>query len=104
MSVAERGLGLSGGQRQSVGIARALVEDPEILLLDEPSNAMDQTSEQYLIDNLKSYIEGKTMLMVTQKLSTLVLTQRLIVMHNGVVVQDGARDDVLKALSGGQNG
>jgi len=104
MMVAERGLGLSGGQRQSVGIARALVENPEILLLDEPSNAMDQTSEQHLVDNLKSYIEGKTMLMVTQKLSTLVLTQRLIVMHQGRVVQDGARDDVLKALSGGQNG
>lgn len=104
MFVAERGLGLSGGQRQSVGIARALVENPEILLLDEPSNAMDQTSEQHLIDNLKSYIEGKTMLMVTQKLSTLVLTERLIVMHLGRVIQDGARDTVLKALSGGQNG
>lgn len=104
MAVAERGLGLSGGQRQSVGIARALVNDPEILLLDEPSNAMDQTSEQHLIDNIKGYIEGKTLLMVTQKLSTLVLTERLIVMHNGTVVQDGPRDAVLKALSGGQNG
>ncbi|MDO9209090.1 MAG: type I secretion system permease/ATPase [Sulfuricurvum sp.] len=104
MEVYERGLGLSGGQRQSVGIARALVDDPEMLLFDEPSNAMDQTSEQYLIDQLKSYIEGKTMLMVTQKLSTLVLTKRLIVMHNGAVVQDGMRDEVLKALSGAQNG
>lgn len=104
MEVYERGLGLSGGQRQSVGIARALVDDPEILLFDEPSNAMDQTSEQYLIEHLKSYIEGKTMLMVTQKLSTLVLTKRLIVMHNGAVVQDGMRDEVLKALSGAQNG
>ncbi len=104
MEVAERGLGLSGGQRQSVGIARALIGDNKILLFDEPSNAMDSTSEANLIRNLSTVIEGKTMLLVTQKLSILSITKRLIVMHNGVVVQDGARDEVLKALGGGANG
>ncbi|MDD2951388.1 MAG: type I secretion system permease/ATPase, partial [Sulfuricurvum sp.] len=89
MMVAERGMGLSGGQRQSVGIARALVEDPEILLFDEPSNAMDQTSEQNLMNSLKPSIEGKTMLMVTQKLSMLVLTERLMVIHEGSLIHDG---------------
>lgn len=104
MEVHERGLGLSGGQRQSVGVARALMNDPEILLLDEASNAMDQTSEQKLIHGLMDVCQNKTMLMVTQKLSMLVLTERLIVMHNGAVIQDGKRDEVLKALSGASNG
>lgn len=100
MEVAERGLGLSGGQRQSVGIARALVDNPEIILFDEPSNAMDQTSEQSFMGALLPVIQGKTVLMVTQKLSILSLTKRLIVMHGGAVVQDGERDVVLKLLSG----
>jgi ATP-binding cassette subfamily C protein LapB len=104
MTVAERGMGLSGGQRQSVGIARALVEDPEILLFDEPSNAMDQTSEQNLINSLKPSLEGKTMLMVTQKLSMLVLTERLMVINEGSLIHDGERDSDLKLLSGGTNG
>lgn len=103
MAVAERGMGLSGGQRQSVGIARALVEDPEILLFDEPSNAMDQTSEQNLMKNLQPILEGKTMLMVTQKLSMLAVTERLMVMHEGALIHDGERDQVLKLLSGGNH-
>lgn len=103
MAVAERGMGLSGGQRQSVGIARALVENPDILLFDEPSNAMDQTSEQNLLNQLQSVIEGKTLLMVTQKLSMLVLTERLMVIHEGALIHDGPRDEVLKILSGGAN-
>jgi ATP-binding cassette, subfamily C, bacterial LapB len=104
MSVAERGMGLSGGQRQSVGIARALVEDPDILVLDEPSNAMDQTSEHNLIVRLREIMEGKTLLMVTQKLSILTLTERLIVIHEGALIHDGERDSVLKLLNGGTNG
>lgn len=104
MTVAERGMGLSGGQRQSVGIARALVEDPEILLFDEPSNAMDQTSEQHLIARFKPAIQGKTLLMVTQKISMLVLTERLLVIHEGSLIHDGERDAVLKLLNGGSNG
>lgn len=104
MEVHERGLGLSGGQRQSVGIARALLSEHEVYLFDEPSNAMDQTSESNLIHNLTPIMEGKTMILVTQKLSILSLAERLIVMNNGMLVHDGARDEVLKALSGVNNG
>ena len=104
MPIGERGQGLSGGQRQSIGIARALVSSAPIMLFDEPTNALDQLSEMQLMDHLKEILKGRTVLLVTQKLSLLSLTERVIVMHEGRVHMDGKRDDVLRALQGKNNG
>ena len=103
MPIGERGAGLSGGQRQSVGIARALINDSNIWLFDEPTNAMDQTSESYILNSLKEKIDEKTLLLVTQKMNMLDLVSRVIVMNQGEKVLDGEKDEVIKRL-GGNNG
>ena len=99
--VGERGTNLSGGQRQAVAISRALLADPTIVLLDEPTNAMDNTTENHFIQQLIQYLEGKTLILVTHKSSMLSLVDRLIVLNNGQLVADGPRDEILKALAGG---
>ena len=103
MPIGERGAGLSGGQRQSVGIARALLENGSIILMDEPSNALDQTSEKVLINNLKEALKDKTMIIVTQKHSVLDLAERVIVMNRSKILLDGRKGDVIKKLAGGSS-
>ena len=103
MPIGERGTGLSGGQRQSVGIARALIGNASIFLFDEPTNAMDQTTEDLILRNLKTIMQDKTLLIVTQKMNMLELVNRVIVMHQGEKILDGAKKDVLQKL-GGTNG
>jgi len=100
MPIGERGMGLSGGQRQSIGIARAILFESPIVLMDEPTNAMDQLSEARLIANLKSYIEDKTAIFVTQKNTLLELVDRIIVMHEGQIYLDGPKNEVLSKLAG----
>lgn len=95
LTVAERGEGLSGGQRQAIGLARALLGSPPILLLDEPTSAMDVASEAALIARLKPAIRGKTVLMVTHRKSLLELVDRVIVVQSGKVVADGPKATVL---------
>ena len=97
--VGERGDRLSGGQRQAVSIARALVRKPRMLLLDEPSSMMDPATEARLIDNLRS-IKDVTMLLVTHRMAMLPLVDRLVVLDNGRVVMDGPRNEVLRKLQG----
>lgn len=104
LQVGERGQRLSGGQRQAVAIARALVHDPRIVLLDEPSSSMDQASEEALKANLKHFTAGKTLVVVTHRTSLLSLVDRIIVVDGGKVVADGARDKVIEALKKGQIG
>jgi len=104
MPIGERGMGLSGGQRQSIGISRAFLFDTPIMLLDEPTNAMDQLSETRLMKNLKQHLRGKTALLITQKLNLLDLAQRVIVMQEGRVYMDGPKAVVLKKLGGTVNG
>jgi len=103
MPIGERGQGVSGGQRQSIGIARALIADTPLLLLDEPTNALDQLSETELMKNLQQVFVDKTLLLITQKLTLLPYTERVIVMHNGSIYMDGTRENVLKALQGKQS-
>ncbi|RUR31903.1 type I secretion system permease/ATPase [Vreelandella nanhaiensis] len=104
LEVGERGQALSGGQKQSVAIARALVHDPSILLLDEPTSSMDNASEEAFKTNLRNVAKGKTMLVVTHRTSLLSLVDRIIVMDGGKVVADGPRDTVVEALRKGQIG
>jgi ATP-binding cassette subfamily C protein LapB len=101
MLIGERGMGLSGGQRQSLGIARALLFESPIVIMDEPSNAMDQMSENRLLANLKTYLQDKTAIVITQKNTALSLVDRIIVMEDGKIYLDGPKDQVIAKLSGG---
>lgn len=102
MPVGERGEGLSGGQRQSIANARALLLDPPILLMDEPSNSMDQSTEERLKQNLSEFVNGKTLLLITHRASMLDLVDRLIVMDGGRIVADGPKAQVLDVLKQGK--
>ena len=104
MLIGERGAGLSGGQRQSVGIARAFLNDTKIVLLDEPTNAMDSLSELRFIKKLQEHLSDETMILVTQKMNLLSLVDRVIVVHNGKIEHDGPREEIIKTLQGGSNG
>jgi ATP-binding cassette subfamily C protein LapB len=99
--VGERGHRLSGGQRAAVTIARALIPDPPILLLDEPTGAMDSTSEQRFKTRLQEILPGRTLVLVTHRGSMLTLVDRLIVLDQGRVVADGPKDKVLESLQHG---
>ncbi len=101
MPVGERGQGLSGGQRQSIGIARALLLDAPIMLMDEPSNAMDQITEANLLKNLSENLAGRTTIYVTQKMTLLSIVDRVIVMNDGKIFIDAPKEDALKQLQGG---
>jgi len=98
MPIGERGAGLSGGQRQSVGVARALMQESSIMIMDEPSNAMDTTTEAQLLQRLTAYLKGQTVVIITQKLSLLAMTDRVIVMHQAKVLLDGTKEEVTKQL------
>ena len=100
MPIGERGQGLSGGQRQTIGIARALISDAPIMLMDEPTANLDQLSEARLMSHFGKAFEGKTLILVTQKLQLLSHVSRVIVMHEGKIYMDGPRDEVLKRLKG----
>jgi ATP-binding cassette, subfamily C, bacterial LapB len=104
LQVGERGQSLSGGQRQAVAIARALVNDPRVLLLDEPTSSMDHASEEAFKANLKQVARAKTLIVVTHRTSLLSLVDRIIVIDGGKVVADGPRDKVVEALRKGQIG
>ncbi|MBF0266801.1 MAG: type I secretion system permease/ATPase [Gammaproteobacteria bacterium] len=102
MPILERGEGLSGGQRQSIAVARSLLLDPPILLMDEPSNAMDNNTEAELKEKLINVIANKTLILVTHKASLLALVDRIILLDNGKVVADGPKETVLEALKQGK--
>jgi ABC-type multidrug transport system ATPase subunit len=96
--VGEQGRNLSGGQRQAVGLARALVRDPDILILDEPTSNMDVESELVVQRRLAPIIKDKTLILITHRLSMLRIVDRIIVMDGGKVAMDGPRDAVLERL------
>jgi len=96
--LADRGEGLSGGQRQSISLARALAGRPQVLVFDEPTSAMDQTTEMQLIDRLQTELQGRTFVLITHRPALVRLVDRIIVVEAGKVVQDGPRDAVLQAL------
>ncbi|WP_322364872.1 type I secretion system permease/ATPase [Pseudomonas sp. Teo4] len=102
--VGERGQLLSGGQRQAVLLARALLLEPPILILDEPTSHMDNSSEEQLRQRLMAWVPGKTVLLVTHRTSMLSLVDRLLVLDNGKIVADGPKDAVIDALRKGRIG
>lgn len=94
--LAERGEGLSGGQRQAICLARALVGNPPVLVLDEPTSAMDVRTEDALLERLKPTFEGRTVLLITHRPSLLALVDRVIVIEDGAVAADTPRDSLVQ--------
>ena len=86
--IQERGVGLSGGQRQSINLARALISNPNILLLDEPTSALDQAAEKRVVDNLKTYCSKKTMVMITHRNPIFTMVDRVLVFESGSIIAD----------------
>jgi len=102
MPVGERGESLSGGQRQSVGLARALLHNAPMLLLDEPTSAMDFSTEAQITTRIGEFAQGKTVVLVTHRTSMLAMVSRVIVVDGGRIVADGPRDRIMEALSTGR--
>ena len=100
--LADRGESLSGGQRQSIGLARALAGKPSILILDEPSSAMDNQTEGALLGRLVPEIADRTVLLITHRLPLLQLVSRVILLDQGKIIADGPRDAIIKQLAGKQ--
>ena len=102
LEVGERGQNLSGGQKQLVAIARALYPEPPILLLDEPTAALDHSSEDNFRQKLAEFAKGKTLVVVTHRSPLLVLANRIIVIDAGKILADGPKETVLEALRQGR--
>jgi ATP-binding cassette subfamily B protein/ATP-binding cassette subfamily C protein LapB len=96
--VGERGSNLSSGQRHLVGLARAIANDPKILILDEPTTGLDVGLEKKLMINLKDIVKDKTLILITHRFAALELVDRIIVLNEGKIVANGPRDAVLQAL------
>ena len=92
MELKERGEGLSGGQRQSINLARALLHNPTLLILDEPTSSMDTATEKAVIERLKTWSGQRTLLMVTHRNTLLELADRVLVIDQGQVVADTTPD------------
>lgn len=98
MQVGERGECLSSGQRQGIAVSRALLKQAPILMLDEPTASMDNSSEEHVRRNLASFIEDKTLILVTHRTALLELVDRIIVLDEGKVIADGPKERVLELL------
>lgn len=95
--VGERGLRLSGGEKQRVAIARTILKDPRIIMLDEATSALDTHTEQEIQDNVWNIGEGRTLLIIAHRLSTITHADRIIVLHAGEIVERGTHDELLDA-------
>jgi len=94
--VGERGEGLSGGERQAITLARAILTKPNIMILDEPTNSMDRQTEHAFLKNMKSLLGDETLIVITHKMTTLSLVDRIIVLDNGGIVTDGPKSLVMQ--------
>jgi ABC-type multidrug transport system fused ATPase/permease subunit len=94
--IGERGVNLSGGQRQRVALARALIAGSRVLVLDDPLSAVDTETERLLVDNLRPAVAGRTVLVATQRLSTVEASDRAVVLDDGVIVEDGDPRELLE--------
>jgi len=95
--IGERGVNLSGGQRQRVALARALVAGARVVVLDDPMSAVDTQTERHLVENLRPALAGRTVLIATQRLSTVEVADRAVVVDDGVIVEMGTPEELLAA-------
>jgi ABC-type multidrug transport system fused ATPase/permease subunit len=95
--IGERGVNLSGGQRQRVALARALIANARVVVLDDPMSAVDTHTERHLVENLRPALAGRTVLIATQRLSTVEVADRAIVLDDGIVVEAGTPKELLAA-------
>ena len=86
--IGEKGINLSGGQKQTINLARSLLHDPKIILLDEPTSSMDQGTEQKVVNSLDEFVKEKTLVVVTHRNPILSIVDRVLVMENGTIVAD----------------
>jgi ATP-binding cassette, subfamily B, bacterial len=93
--VGERGVKLSGGERQRLAFGRVLVQNPKIVILDEPTSALDSITEQVITENMREFMHGKTMLVIAHRLQTVKDAQRILVLEDGRIVQEGSFDALL---------
>src|SRR3989344_5087191 len=98
--VGERGVKLSGGERQRVAIARAILKNAPILVLDEATSSLDSESEIFIQDALKTLMEGKTTIVIAHRLSTIMRMDRIIVIEDGKVIEEGKHEELVKAKQG----
>jgi len=98
--VGERGIKLSGGQRQRIAIARAILKDAPILILDEATSALDSESEKLIQDALQKLMKDRTSIVIAHRLSTIAKLDRIIVMHDGKIIEDGSHDELLRQKGG----
>lgn len=99
LRLADRGEGLSGGQRQSIALARALAGRPPVLVFDEPTSAMDAQTETALIQRLRDELKDRTLVLITHRPPLLALVSRIMLIERGKVALDGPRDEVLKQIT-----
>jgi ABC-type multidrug transport system fused ATPase/permease subunit len=95
--IGERGVNLSGGQRQRVALARALIAGSRVLVLDDPMSAVDTETERHLVENLRQAVAGRTVLISGQRLSTVLVADRALVLRDGRIVEQGLPDDLIRA-------
>ena len=93
--VGERGDTLSGGQRQRIGIARAVIRNSPIMILDEPTAALDTESERLVIEGLERLMKGRTVIMIAHRLSTIRDADKIIVLKDGVVAEEGTHEELI---------
>ncbi|WP_457625641.1 ABC transporter ATP-binding protein [Persephonella sp.] len=92
----EKGSRLSGGERQRISIARIFLKNPDIVIIDEATSALDVETEEYVMEELSSYFKEKTVLMITHRLKLLEIADRIVVMENGQIVEEGAKNQLLQ--------